>query len=384
MKKYALSFFLSIFIIGTDNLLIAPLLPILVGNYRISIAVSGWMLSAYALGYALFALLAGPLSEGKNRKKIILAGFAGFALSTLLCAFAPNFASMIIFRLIAGISASFIMPQIYASVPSVAEGHDQVRLLGIIGAGVSVSTIAGVPLGSLLAGMSWQIPFLVLAAAALIMLGVLIFILPDIQAPRAEQSGFFAGYIEIFRQTKTRLYFLALLIFFIGTYSLVSFTGTWFAKDFGLQVGYVGIALSVLGIGQFFGSLLAARLSKVFGSHRLLWLVILLLALTFIGLPFSDNLPIALLVNFAFYFLAGLQFPQWMTLIQASLPRALGTTASLFSALIYLASTIAGVSGGVLFDHFSGYFRVSFFAAILALIACSIVYFAGKKKSVSF
>ena len=40
------------------------------------------MVSTYALGYALFALIAGPISDGMNRKKIMILGLVGFAIST--------------------------------------------------------------------------------------------------------------------------------------------------------------------------------------------------------------------------------------------------------------------------------------------------------------
>lgn len=41
--------------------LISPLLPTLTAAYKIPTSISGWMVSAYALGYALFALISGPI-----------------------------------------------------------------------------------------------------------------------------------------------------------------------------------------------------------------------------------------------------------------------------------------------------------------------------------
>ncbi|MCY7185535.1 MFS transporter, partial [Streptococcus gallolyticus] len=57
MKKYASLFFLTMFIIGTDTFLISPLLTTLSNLYHIETSISGWMVSAYAIGYALFALI---------------------------------------------------------------------------------------------------------------------------------------------------------------------------------------------------------------------------------------------------------------------------------------------------------------------------------------
>jgi predicted MFS family arabinose efflux permease len=46
------------------------------------------------------------------------------------------------------------------------------------------------------------------------------------------------------------------------------------------------------------------------------------------------------------------------------------STISAFSnAVMYLGTTIDGIVGGLLITHFSGFYGVSFFAAILTIIA---------------
>jgi predicted MFS family arabinose efflux permease len=52
-RTVSLLSFATMFVIGTDTFLVAPLLPTLAGTFHVSSDVSGWMVSAYALGYAL-------------------------------------------------------------------------------------------------------------------------------------------------------------------------------------------------------------------------------------------------------------------------------------------------------------------------------------------
>ena len=99
MKKYSYLFFLTMFIIGTDTFLISPLLPTLANLYNINSSVSGWMVSAYAIGYAVFALISGPISDGRDRKKVMTYGLIAFTISTFLCGFATSFPLMLLFRL---------------------------------------------------------------------------------------------------------------------------------------------------------------------------------------------------------------------------------------------------------------------------------------------
>ena len=62
--------------------------------------------SIYLIGYILGPLIFAPLSEYYGRKIVMICTFTMFTAFVLACALAPNFASLIIFRLLAGIGAS--------------------------------------------------------------------------------------------------------------------------------------------------------------------------------------------------------------------------------------------------------------------------------------
>ncbi|KAF2665777.1 MFS general substrate transporter [Microthyrium microscopicum] len=62
--------------------------------------------SMYLVGYVLGPLLWGPLSETYGRKPITLGAFWMFLLFMMASALAPNFAALVIFRLLCGIGAA--------------------------------------------------------------------------------------------------------------------------------------------------------------------------------------------------------------------------------------------------------------------------------------
>lgn len=156
------------FVIGTDTFLLSPLLPLLQNQFHVSTDLSGWMVSAYALGYALFAIIAGPISDRLNRKTVMLWGLAGFIVSTFLCGIAPSFAAMCLFRFAAGISAAFVTPQIWASIPVIVQPSQIIKGMGIATAGLAASQMLGLPFGGFLASFTWHTPFFVLSACSLI------------------------------------------------------------------------------------------------------------------------------------------------------------------------------------------------------------------------
>lgn len=159
MNRVLAVFFTIMFIIGTDTFLISPLLPTLQQVYHVSTELSGWMVSSYALGYAGFALIAGPISDGLNRKKVMVLGMSFFALSTFLCGIAPSFLWMLTFRFLAGVSAAFVSPQVWASIPLLIEKKQIVKAIGVATAGLSISQILGLPMGAYLATIHYTMPF---------------------------------------------------------------------------------------------------------------------------------------------------------------------------------------------------------------------------------
>jgi len=185
--------FSTLFVIGTDTLLTAPLLPLLSKEFNTSTEQSGWFVSAYALGYAVFALIAGPLSDRIDRRRIILTGSIGFTLFTGLCGLAWGFWSLFTARFLAGVFASLISPQIWASIPMTVPKQAIIKTMGYATAGLAIAQIAGIPVGSFLSTYGWQIPFFAIAAASLLLLGILYSRFPSIPPVAAAAGGRFAG-----------------------------------------------------------------------------------------------------------------------------------------------------------------------------------------------
>lgn len=78
-------------------------------------------ISMYLIGYVLGPLLFGPLSETYGRRSIMRFTFLGFAIFTMACALSPNWAALLIFRLLTGVNASSpisIVGGVYADIYS--------------------------------------------------------------------------------------------------------------------------------------------------------------------------------------------------------------------------------------------------------------------------
>jgi multidrug resistance protein len=365
------------FVIGTDTFLISPLLPTLSNLYHIPTDISGWMVSSYALGYAVFAFVAGPISDNLNRKKVMIYGMMSFTISTFLCGFASNFWLMCIMRFLAGVSAAFVTPQVWASIPLLVNPEKIVKSMGIATAGLAVSQLFGLPIGSYLASFSWNMPFFILSACSFILLFLIVFIIPSIQTNEniQDKESIFQRYKSLFSHSRSSVLFLFLAYFLFQTGNFASFTflGTWLNLDYGFSVSQIGGAMLVLGLGNFFGSIFGSRYIHKIGTTSSLLGGIMLMGILYFSLPFYSPIYLVEISFFCLFFIGGILFPLMMSLLQSLSATARGTIAALSNSLMYIGTTVGALIAGQLYHHFNYFLAVTTFTAIMFIF--SIVFF---------
>ncbi|MEV7581223.1 MFS transporter [Streptomyces erythrochromogenes] len=373
--------FATMFVIGTDTFLVAPLLPTLTVAFDVSPDISGWMVSAYALGYAVFALIAGPISDGRDRRRVLLAGLTGFIVMTALCGFAQGFWTMILFRFLAGVSAAFVSPQIWASIPVLVKPQEIVRTMGFATAGLSIAQFAGIPLGSWLAAGSWHLPFWAIGGLSAALWLLLARLFPSVPGRPGAGSGakaILGTYKSVLGAGRLRWYLLGYLVFQTGNFEAISFLGSWFTKDFGLDVASVGTAMMAVGAGNVIGSLfLGSRMVTRLGLNRSLLTGVLTMAALYCLVPLAPNLPVALILLALVMMTGGCVFPVFMSILQSQTETARGTVSSLSNSAMYVGTTVGGAVGGVLLDNVRGFWGVAGFTVAAYLLSLCVYAAAG-------
>ncbi|MFC3803087.1 MFS transporter [Cohnella sp. GCM10012308] len=376
MFKHALLFFLVMFMIGTDTFLISPLLPELQAAFGVRTEWTGWMLGAYTLGSAVFALIAGPLSDGWNRRTVLLCGLVAFSASTILCGFADSFWTMCLFRLAAGISAAFTAPQVWASIPSVMPPARIAKTMGIAYAGLAASQAFGVPIGSWLASGGWPVPFWTIGAASLALAFFAYVQLPDIRpAAAAGRIAIFSRYRPLIRSAKARGGFLAYLLLHLGGGTAFAFAGKWMSERFGLTVGQIGLVMLFLGLGNMLGSTVSAVTSRRFGAAGTVYAGLALLIALYALLPRLSPLSTATACYVIIFAVLGILFPIVMGALTSLDATLRGTISSLANSTMNGANTLGAWVAGLLYVQLGGYAPLGLFAS--ACLALSLAAFAA-------
>jgi EmrB/QacA subfamily drug resistance transporter len=151
-----------------------------------------FVISAYAATYAVFLITGGRLGDWLGRKQMFMLGVTGFTLASVLCGTAWSPGVLIAGRILQGLTATVMAPQVLASIRVLFPPSEQGKALGLYGATFGLANIAGQILGGVLVsshpfGFTWQAIFLVnvpIGIAALI--GSLLF-LGDSRADHAQR-----------------------------------------------------------------------------------------------------------------------------------------------------------------------------------------------------
>ena len=371
-RKLSLLGFAVMFLIGSDPFVVAPLLPSLAKTYDVSTTQSGWLVSIYAIGYALTGLVSGPISDRGNRRIILTLGMVVFALATVACAVSPRFWTMFTFRFITGGAAAVAAPQVWAMIPALV-GPDQKRILRVMGyttAGLSIAQVVGVPLGSLLAIIDWRIVFPIIGVCSLGLTVTLWYQIPDIHPTAAAKK---VPYLTLLHAPQAITRFLSYLVYTLAFFTVFTYAPTWLED--GLGTSKVTVALIILagGVGNTIGSLFGVRLTGRMTPTQAIYLSAVVMGIAYLTLAISPPPIVVGLVFLPLFACGGAMLSVRMLHLQQLDSTARGTISTLTSAVMYLGTTVAGIIGGPLLTLTGNFTAIGITAFLLSTVSALMI-----------
>lgn len=124
------------------------------------------VLSGYIVAYAVGLVIGGRLGDRYGRRRMWLLGVAGFVLTSVLCGAAPTAAALVVARLLQGLTAALMLPQVLASIQVLFDGPARARAIGAYGAVIGLASLSGQLVGGALialnlASSGWRSVFFV-------------------------------------------------------------------------------------------------------------------------------------------------------------------------------------------------------------------------------
>jgi len=153
---------LSLFLSALDGTIVALALPTIAQHFLLSDSLASAVTLSYAIPLTLLILPAGDLVGRFRTLPTFLISVTGFGLGSITCGLAPNFALLLVGRVVQGCFGAVIATQGIAVAAAVVTPGERGRAMGLIGALAPLGGVAGPGIGGLLlAGFGWSAIFFV-------------------------------------------------------------------------------------------------------------------------------------------------------------------------------------------------------------------------------
>ncbi|MED4080145.1 MFS transporter [Halalkalibacterium halodurans] len=261
---------LGTFIIGTDDFVIAGLLPSIANDMNVSIVAAGQLVTAFAIAYAVSAPVLGTLTFNMSVKTLLVSSMTVFTIANGFSAVVTSFEWLFVTRIIAALAAAVFTPLAMAASTSLVPDTMRGKALSFVIAGITVGLILGAPIGTWIGNeFTWRYSFWFVALVSLVTaIGVLLFL------PRIEREASIS--------IKERLKSFNKVIMLTLTVSMIGTTGGFMTYTYIApliteitSVQNISIFLFLLGIGALFGNLVGGYLTDRIGAPKTLKLSLL-------------------------------------------------------------------------------------------------------------
>ena len=366
-----------------DFMIMMPLSPQLIRVLQIDTHQFGLLLSSYTFSAAISGLLAATYVDRFDRRKLVLALYLLFIVATLCCGLAQTYPQLLIARALAGAFGGILGAMVQTMVADLIPFERRGKAMGTIMAAFSLSTVAGVPLGLLLANhlpsLGWRAPFFFIVLLSAIFFVVGYRMLPTLTAhmQRERTGNIFQQISQVARQPMHLRGFMFIGLIMMGGFTVIPYIALYFTANVGLPESFITVGYLCGGIATFFTSQIIGRMADRFGKLRTFcWVAVASIMPILITTQIGPTARwIVLLVWTIFFVLVPGRMVPAMAMVSAIAPaQDRGTYMSLVASVQMAMSGAASLIAGLIISRtasgqITGYDLVGYLAAACTLLA---------------
>ena len=180
------------FMVVLDFFIVNVAMPAMQSDLHAGTGAIEWVVAGYGLTFATFLITAGRLGDQLGRRRMFSLGLALFTLASAACGLAPSPAVLVVARLVQGLAAALLSPQVLSIIGVVYSGPDRVRAISIYGIVLGLAAVGGQLIGGVLvqadiAGLGWRSCFLINVPIGLVALAIAARAVPESRAEGANR-----------------------------------------------------------------------------------------------------------------------------------------------------------------------------------------------------
>ena len=180
------------FMVVLDYFIVNVALPSIQSQLKASDGALEWIVAGFACTSAIFVITAGRLGDRFGRRRMFSLGLALFTLASAGCGAAATPLELVIGRLLQGVAAALIMPNVLSIIGVLYAGPDRMRALSAYGTVMGLAAVGGQLIGGALiaadpAGLGWRSCFLINVPVGAVALALAPRVIPESRQPGASR-----------------------------------------------------------------------------------------------------------------------------------------------------------------------------------------------------
>ena len=345
-----------------------PSLPQLASFFETNASMTQLTLTTAMIGLALGQLLLGPLSDKFGRKKPLIISLVIYIISTVLIVFSPNIETMIVLRVIQGLSSAGSVVISRAIATDLYRGREMTRFFGLLMTINGIAPIISPILGSLLLEyISWKGVFVFLALIGVVVLFFCFRLKESLSVENRLQGSIFATFSTFGVIIKNRLFmsYVGIESFLLGAmFAYIAASPFILQSFYGLSAFIFSLCFGANGAALVIGSNVGGKMSngKALAIGVLGFVVVALYTIAVLIIQ-----PYWLFVEIGFFamlLLMGITFPAISTLAMESERQYAGSASALLGfAPFFLGGVVSPLVG----------IGNIFYSTALVILACGVL-----------
>ena len=348
----------SSFMLGMSEFIVVGILPDIATDLKVSEVTVGNLVSLFAFVYAPVTPLGSALSARFPRFATHLTLIGIFLAGNILCAFAPNYAVLVVARIMIALVSGTLVAVAMTYAPDVTTDKFRTKFIAWVFSGFSIASVVGVPVGTWVANaFGWRWAFHLVNALTVVLIIGMVAVLP--RNSHAAKIGFLSQF-RLFFDRRIQLGVLDVVCGAAASYVFYTYLTPIMRDEVHVPEQYLSVGLVIFGAACLWSNLYGGKLADrgrgveplthirpIYCAHAVLMASLIVAH----WVPVYGSLLLVVLGMFMYLQNSASQV-LYMDVASQSHPGSLNLAASLNSMSFNIGIAIGSAVGGLINGHF--------------------------------
>ncbi len=249
----------SSFMLGMSEFIVVGILPDIAADLKISEVTVGNLVSLFAFVYAPVTPLGSALSARFPRFATHLTLIGIFLAGNILCAFAPNYAVLVVARIMIALVSGTLVAVAMTYAPDVTTDKFRTKFIAWVFSGFSIASVVGVPVGTWVANtFGWRWAFHIINVLTIVLIVGMVVALP--RNSHIVKIGFLPQF-RLFFDRRIQLGVLTVVFGAAASYVFYTYLTPIMRDEVHVPEQYLSVGLVIFGAACLWSNLYGGKLA---------------------------------------------------------------------------------------------------------------------------